>query len=326
MGSGSCGDRQRRGSIIPSPGTTAGVVAAVVVTVGLAASRAVACPPTAILSGPPSDVRHVATLLLRHGVIVSPVLCPRRTVAATIGPLPDARGYWLHIQDEYGRPNDREVADARTVASLIESWVLEEDGDLIVAPPPAEPRPPPIALARPADTSTGPPERWHVMGSAEVADASDGSLWYGVVVGGCRVWSAGCFGGRARISTDAGLMTTPDGDAMSRSMASVTLTATRSLALGQVTIAPLVGLGGGVTRTYDPPVVGDATGVRLDFRLEAETSVMAMVAVTRRWSVVAEAGATFAGGLHRQSVGDGEVLPAPPAFRLRAALGCQYSP
>src|SRR5215471_8639057 len=128
---------------------------------------AAACPPTATLHGPAAETRQLEGLLLEQGVVVSGVACPHRTVAATLGRLPGTRGLWLHIQDGYGRASDRQVADARTAASLIGSWVLGEDADFIAAPAPtsAPSRPPVIAAAPQPEPRQ---ERTRLLGSAEV--------------------------------------------------------------------------------------------------------------------------------------------------------------
>ena len=152
------------------------------------------CPPTAVVEGAAEIVTPIAAVLRRRGVGPGPSDCGR-VVRASLAARPNLDTYALHIEDGYGRVSDREVADAGTAASLIESWAIDEDADVLaprVAPvateiitaaapaPDAPPRRPgtwtPSASSRPRPTvRAGTAERWRRAAASGLSASAVGS-------------------------------------------------------------------------------------------------------------------------------------------------------
>ena len=119
-----------------------------------------ACPPVAIVEGAAEivDAR-------RRGA--APPRASLRTIrlrarrARSLVARPGLNAYGLHIEDGYGRVSDREIADASTAASLIESWAIDEDADVLA------PRTAPVTIARapvaPPVPAAGAPEAFRVV-------------------------------------------------------------------------------------------------------------------------------------------------------------------
>src|SRR5260221_2597261 len=107
----------------------AGLLASCLVARSSTATAAgTACPPVAIVEGAAEIVTPVAAVLRRRGLRSTPSGCGR-VVRASLVTRPNLKAYSLHIEDGYGRVSDREIADASTAASLIESWAIDEDAD-----------------------------------------------------------------------------------------------------------------------------------------------------------------------------------------------------
>ena len=142
-----------------------------------------ACRPTAVVEGAAEIVTPIAAVLRRRGVGTGPSECGR-VVRASLAARPDLDTYSLHIEDGYGRVSDREVADAGTAASLIESWAIDEDADVLaprVAPVPLE-----IITAAAAAPDAPPVATWHMDALGELATATDGSRLVRRNAGGVR--------------------------------------------------------------------------------------------------------------------------------------------
>ena len=170
------------------------IVVAGVLAVAPAAAGAVRCPPAAIVEGPPAIARPIANLLLQDGVGSPSAACAGQVVRAYVSDKPNFKGYLLRVEDRFGRSNEREVLNAETAVSLIESWVFDEDADLVAArsvPVLAKSDPTPVARSPESGASGG----W-LMGVAEMSATSDGAGWWGGSVGGCLAVGAFCVGGR----------------------------------------------------------------------------------------------------------------------------------
>jgi hypothetical protein len=117
---------------------------------GPAGAATVTCPPTAVVEGRPALARSVSGLLRRHGIRSESSTCAGPFVRAFVSDLASRNGYLLRVEDRFGRANDREVPDIETAASLIESWVLDEDADLVA------PRAAPVIASAPAIRAPAP--------------------------------------------------------------------------------------------------------------------------------------------------------------------------
>jgi hypothetical protein len=248
-------------------------------------------------------------------------------VEVTLARLAAKPGLSLHIRDAYGRVSERQVPDDRTAASMIESWVLDEDADLIAPPMAPAPRSSPAAIstAAPPPRLPVPELMWRLAGALEVSMTGDGAAWYGGQVTGCHVWGPTCVGARARVARDSGLGAPSNGSDISRTALDLALVAALPTWTGAVNITPIIGIGAGLTRTMDPsPLVGD-TVVREDLGLRAEVAVQASVPIGPRLSLVGSVGAGWGHSAGRLSGStDDPNIPEAPVTYLRAGLGCEY--
>jgi len=287
---------------------------------------ATACPPVAIVEGAAEIVTPVAAVLRRRGLRSEPSGCGR-VVRASLVARPGVNAYGLHIEDGYGRVSDREIADASTAASLIESWAIDEDADVLA------PRAAPAAIARapvaPPAPMSGAPEAFRVATRGEVATATDGSVWYGGALAACGRIGLMCLGGRARIARDGG----GDGGGgltgtLTRTRIDAGAAAALPLSRGAFTLAPAIGVGLYWTRSTvnQVPVEIPVEILVDDLALGVDAGIGAAYAVGEHWSVVTELGALFANPV--SSRGDDpllDFLPLPPRGFFHVGLGLQYA-
>ena len=293
------------------------------------ATAGTACPPVAIVEGAAEIVMPVAAVLRRRGLRSEPSGCGR-VVRASLVARPGLNAYGLHIEDGYGRVSDREIADASTAASLIESWAIDEDADVLA------PRSAPTAIARapvapPAAVSDA-TAAFRIATRGEVATATDGSVWYGGALAACGRVGLTCLGGRARIARDGG----GDGGGgltgtLTRTRIDMGAAAALPLSRGAFTLAPAIGVGLYWTRSaanelpLDIPVeiVADVVD---DFALGVDAGIGAAYAVAEHWSFVTELGALFANPVSSRG-GDlrWDWVPLPPRGFFHVGLGLQYA-
>jgi hypothetical protein len=293
------------------------------------ATAGAACPPVAIVEGAAEIVTPVAAVLRRRGLRSEPSGCGR-VVRASLVAKPGLDAYGLHIEDGYGRVSDREIADASTAASLIESWAIDEDADVLA------PRAAPTAIARaavaPPVPAGGAPATLRVTTHGELATATDGSVWYGGVLAACGRVGLMCLGGRARIARDGG----GDGGGgltgtLTRTRIDAGVAVALPLSRGAFTLAPAIGVGLYWTRSTAseiPPEipVEIVANVVDDFALGVDAGVGVAYAVAEHWSIVTELGALFANPV--SSRGDGsrwDLVPRPPRGFFHVGLGLQYA-
>jgi len=288
-----------------------------------------ACPPVAIVEGAAEIVTPVAAVLRRRGLGSEPSGCGR-VVRASLVARPGLNAYGLHIEDGYGRVSDREIADASTAASLIESWAIDEDADVLA------PRAAPAAIARaplaPAVPVSGASQTFRVATRGEVATATDGSVWYGGALAACGRVGLMCLGGRARIARDGG----GDGGGgltgtLTRTRIDVGAAAAFPVSRGAFTLAPAIGVGLSWTRStanqipLEIPVDILATVVD-DYALGVDAGIGVAYAVGEHWAFVTELGALFASPV--SSRGDDALwdwMPLPPRGFFHLGLGLQYA-
>jgi hypothetical protein len=309
-----------------------GMMVAVALT-SAAPAAAVPCPATAALEGPPRVTAPIASALKAHGVAIGTTAsCPGRTVRAVLTPAAPARGYRLHIEDGFGRTSDRLIAEPGMAVSLIESWAVEEDADLLtVAPPPA----PPAAAVTAAVTAAAPPvvmaaSPFYLHGGVTSALGSDHSIWAGGGVAGCARLGAICVGGKARLMRDTRLGgQTADAGAF-RTGADVLVTAGLPLAHGRLLLMPTVGIGAGWLRTFVSAEDVDSPAETANtFGLRGEASVLAGVALAKHVMVALDLGGTFSPGARPEPAMEQRFtsnLPGEPKATLLAALSCLWAP
>ena len=267
---------------------------------GLARVAEAACPPVAIVEGPAAMASATVAILRRHGVESTPNTCGGRMVRALLTASADAHGYALRIEDGFGRTNERLAGDAETAASLIESWVLDEDADLL-APRLVSTLAPPAAASTAAEVQASSPvaalpvvlaaPRWRLFGVGEVSVGTEPATWLGGSATGCHHAGPVCLGARARMGRARQWQQEPLFDA---ALAQTAIDALAILAVpltrGRLTLLPLVGLGVGWTRSSlsrDPLTMSwDDWGPR------AEAALIVDVKVGAGWSLLAELGAS----------------------------------
>jgi len=282
------------------------------------------CEPVAVLDGPPSIVEAIATLLTQHGVRVTPEpRCPGRTITARIEAHHDRTGFTLTTVDESGRTSARVFADARTAASLIESWALD-DGDTLLAPPPS------AALA--ADPLTPFADlqfaaRVHVYGGPEASLGSDRSLWLGVALGACVRLGALCAGVRLRSARDADLTGASMPDTVFREDVDVLATVAGMMRASAFIITPTVAAGGGWLHTQtDGGPIRDALVIN-DRDLRLELDLQGRWPVSPRVALAAEVGVGWSPFARaHDTVDQGAVILGEPAEQVRLALSCVVTP
>ena len=287
-----------------------------------------ACPPVAIVEGAAEIVTPVAAVLRRRGLRSGPSGCGR-VVRASLVARPGLNAYGLHIEDGYGRVSDREIADASTAASLIESWAIDEDADVLA------PRTAPAAIARapaaPPVPVAGAPAAFRVTTRGEIATATDGSVWYGGALAACGRVGLMCLGGRARIARDGG----GDGGGgltgtLTRTRIDAGAAAALPLSRGAFTLAPAIGVGA-VLDALDHQRASRESGrdprdVVDDFALGVDAGIGAAYAVGAHWSVVTELGALFANPVSsRRDDSRWDFVPLPPRGFFHVGLGLQYA-
>ncbi|MCB9561604.1 MAG: hypothetical protein H6709_12990 [Kofleriaceae bacterium] len=235
-----------------------------VVVLGLRAAPAAAdCLAAAELSGDADIAYEVAVALASLGVVNGDVdgACPpvRAAVAR------DAAGVAVSVRDAHGRIEGRVVADARTAAAWIDSWVHADDAPLWAIPPSppaaaAAPAPARVAAATPPSTSElaaaaspRPTRRWWrttTVAVAAVRDlAPDGSHWDGVGGDACLRVGALCVGVAARHVRNGAYSDTGGLTAYDRSSTVVAATAALAIPIARVIVQPQAWAGAGVTWT-----------------------------------------------------------------------------
>jgi hypothetical protein len=288
------------------------------------AAAGTACPPVAIVEGAAEIVTPVAAVLRRRGLRSEPSGCGR-VVRASLVTRPDLKAYSLHIEDGYGRVSDREIADASTAASLIESWAIDEDAD-VLGPRPA-PAPVQTLVAAPPPPAGGAPAGFRVTTLGEVSTATDGSTWYGGALAACGRVGPICLGGRARIARGGG----DEGGGLPVSLARARTDAGAAVALplswGGFTAAPMIGVGLTWTRTTMATSQVPVQMTSDDYALGVEAGVGLAFGVSAHWSLVGELGGLLTRSLSRHGGGDvlWDFLPAPPTGFVHVGAGLEYA-
>ncbi len=289
------------------------------------------CPPAAIVRGGATTmVTAVVAILRQHGVASRPPACAGRVVRASLDPAAGTRFHHLRIDDGFGRTSDRKVTDARTAASLIETWALAEDASLLSPKPHAAELPSPAptsidvgaSLAASADVPTA-EATWRVAATVDVSTDMDGFAAYGAAATGCGRVGPICVGGRARIASGSQATVLPGFD-LTRNTAAFLAIASLPITWRRFTVAPLVGLGGGWARISGLP--DPITVARDDVSIRAEAAAIVGLRLATNWSVLAEVG--VAAG-RRVSGDPSDPLQArltpPPDFTVGAAVGIEYA-
>jgi hypothetical protein len=305
------------------------------------------CPPAAAVHGRVEIVRPVVETLRSHGVRPPQAggRCAERAIRASLARAGDRGMYRLRIVDGYGRSSERRSVDAATAASLIESWAMGEDTQMLAsrAAPAAPGRTSPEGAARLPAAATEPPPLdgpatavapagvegegaspgVRVIAALETQTDLDGNRLHGGSVTACAHVGRVCVGGRLRRGRGSDATTVPDTD-INRSGVDLLAVIALPLGAGRFSLTPLAGVGAGWTRaTFLPDPI---TIRRDDGFLRGEVAVLGGLTVVRHFSLLMELGASFGARTSTDPVNElAVVLPPPAGFNLRGALGGQLA-
>jgi hypothetical protein len=289
------------------------------------------CTATTTLEGPAALTAPIARGLKSHGVTLgSTGTCPGHTVRATVAPSSSPRSFKLHIEDSYGRTSDRLLSEAGTAVSLIESWAVEEDSDLLAATARPSGSTTPTVVA----TAALPPAAVtavRLYGGIASAVGSDRSVWGGGLVGGCARFGFSCVGAELYVAHDLGLAGDTADAGTTRSAADLLVTAALPLAKGRFLLMPSLGVGAGWMRTHvaaedadTPAQTGNTFGLR------AAVSVTGGLSISSHVMVALGLGGVLAPTSKPNPQTDVSTstssLPEEPRLSGRAVITCMVTP
>jgi hypothetical protein len=275
-------------------------------------STALACPPTVTLGGDQGLVAEVAPILAGRGISTSSGECPAIAVSL------ERRGNATLVSGGVGgdRREGREVTDARTAATVIESWVSDLDGPLLVHRSVADTELPDRVVA--VSPSAEPPHALQIFTLAETGFASDRTTWFGFQTGACSMIGAACVGGRLRLGAVA------DGPSewesvMDREAIDGLFTIDVPTSFGRLGLAPGGGIGLGFMRTYEDHLKPDTQHT---IGLRAEGHLSLSYPVSRRFAVESNLSVELAQTVHTGT--EPEPLPSDPHVLAHFGLGLRF--
>ncbi len=221
------------------------VTLVLVSTAGTAAAEP--CAPRAELGGDRAAVERVAGELRELGVSIAPATARCPSVQAMVE-LDRGGGIAVAVRGASHGSEGRVMTDAALAAAWIDSWARDDlevaswsagvaapAAPLVVAP--SDVPPTPISVATPLL------ERLAISGSYEQSWTNDGSAWTGGSVSGCVRVGRFCLGARVRAAFEPQL--TSGITAAARSDLSAFAIGSIPIDVGQMTIAPELGIGFG---------------------------------------------------------------------------------
>ena len=283
------------------------------------------CRPVVVIEGSDGLGSQIATILKQHGIMSDPSACPTSVVRVILTVVPDGEAFRLRIRDAYGRVSERLIvagdSAAPVAASLIETWVVDEDADLLI------PHPQKTSVS----TSPTPVVMHEGSGAAgfrsglagEIKTATDGSLWFGGVLGLCgRVWRS-CLGLQVHLDhEDNGRGLTGD---LKRTQASGYVSGSLPVSSGAWVFSPRIGAGFAWTHSTLLPSPWTVSADDYDVRVELAMRVGRRF--SRSWAIAAEMGGEAGTALSRAPrTFLGTFIPEPPGASLNWALGLEFAP
>lgn len=289
------------------------------------------CPSTATLEGPAALTTPIARGLRAHGVTVGPSnTCVGRTVRAVVTSASPAKGLRLHIEDGFGRTSDRVIAAPEVAVSLIESWVVDDEADLLAVTPKAVTPTSAATIVATAPSAPVAATRLRLYGGPASILGSDRSVWGGGVAGGCGQLGRACLGAELAFARDLGLAGETGDAGTTRSLADAFVTAGLPLSSGRFLFLPSIGVGAGWVRTHLSAEGGDAAVTANTFGLRGKVAVLAGVSLSSHVGLALEVGGLVAPGARpappEEAMLQTANLPAEPRASLRAGLLCVVTP
>jgi hypothetical protein len=182
------------------PSWSLGWLVPTVILLSRPAGAAGACAIVETASGDRTMAESIASLLEQHGVSTRVERCGSNRAHVLIDESADSASITVSIRDgedkEARRRIERNEKTAAVAASLVESFVLGEDTDLLLRPSP------PAHEDRTGRTAASPRRLGQASLLGGFLFGSDSSTWYGVQLDGCARLAWSCIGARARLAYD----------------------------------------------------------------------------------------------------------------------------
>ena len=301
----------------------------------LATADEPSCPPSARLRGEAALVTGVSSLLGERGIATEASPCP--AIVVTL----DRRHAQLIVTIDVGDGTtvERMVSDARTAATLIESWARTDveapllTGHDHLPEPVARPERPMAERAAEDGWSAGAAgdapasatlsavsapagnagRGVQVFAVAENTVASDGTRWAGAHIGACVMLGPVCATARIRFAAVFGGTEHWRGN-LDRNSAEMLLGADLPLRLGRATLSPGLAAGIGWTHTNDDnsPSNSETGGLR------AEAHATLSYPFSRRMALDVTLSADVAQATHVET---SSTIPLPDEPRVMGRLG-----
>jgi hypothetical protein len=288
----------------------------VVLSISIGLDRqARACPPTVRLSGDRALVAEVTSVLLERGIATTSRDCPE--VAITV----ERRGRAAVVATSSvdHEVTERVVTNARTAATVIESWVRTDvEAPLLVRRKLDDDEQPGLTPSVRAAATRAPKPDIPLFTLVETGVGSDRTTWFGVALGACVRLGPLCAGGRLRLAAVTG---GPGAwrQEIDRQAVETLVGVDVPVRRGRVTVSPGLGLGVGWIRTEEE-VAGRgraSTGLRAETHLALSYRLGGRVALEGALSL--EVGQTV-----DADVPPSERLPADPRALVRAGVGLRF--
>jgi hypothetical protein len=280
----------------------------------LGGREALACPPTVRLGGDKTLVSAVAPMLEGRGISTEEGACP--ALAVTLEKR--GRATLVSASPDEEQTSTREVTDARTAATVIESWVRTDvEAPLLARHPPADDVELPVGLVVAAPRAAAPPS-FQVGTLGELGLASDHTSWGGFQLSGCWMVGRACIGGRARFGTVA------DGPGlweatMDREAVDGLVDAELPLRLGPFAVSPGLGVGLGWVHTHEE----DSRDAKQTAGLRGELHLALALPLTRHVALESTMSLELAETLMTEAKSR-ERLPDDPRGLAHVGLGLRF--
>ncbi|HEU4733303.1 MAG TPA: hypothetical protein VFT22_35670 [Kofleriaceae bacterium] len=292
-------------------------------------ARAEPCPPAVVLAGDEAVVAPVRAQLGAHGIADETARCPGlHARVERRGPL-----LVVGIEGPDGAPIEREVREAATAATVIESWARSDVAAPLLAArelPEADEAAAigaPVVAASSRAEQPGPPgaSGIQLFGAEETSVASDRTVWQGLSLGACVMLGPVC--AAARVHGGKVISKPSSWEGLRRKGAEVYAGIDIPIALGRTRLTPGFAAGYGMILTHRGSD-GDRMGVEISGpRAEAHAAFSLPLSAHIAIDLVLTATLTQATEIesHGQQTFDPTIeFPSEPRAFVRFAVGVRY--